>query len=164
MSKTIKQIADSLGVSKTTVRKYLTPDFRAAYIDSEPGAVITISDAGCALLAETLVQTTANFKPQTANQFSETTANQPQTNGKFSETTANQPQTNDSEVIALLRATVDTLQRQLDVKDQQIAALTTALTAAQALHAGTIQQRISDGSTEPGEPSQPRRWWQFGRK
>ena len=67
-------------------------------------------------------------------------------------------------LIVTLRNTVDTLQQQLTVKDEQLAAkdkqladltaalvsaqeqhkaLTDALTAAQALHAGTIQERLT---------------------
>ena len=63
-------------------------------------------------------------------------------------------------VISVLQATIDTLQGQLEVKDRQIeqqvqtiTRLTDALAAAQqtaaaaqALHAGTIKQQLSDGS------------------
>ncbi len=63
-------------------------------------------------------------------------------------------------LIATLQNTVDTLQQQLTVKDNQIieltsmlkasqeqqATLVTALSAAQALHAGTIQERLTDRS------------------
>lgn len=63
-------------------------------------------------------------------------------------------------LIATLQNTVDTLQQQLTVKDNQIieltsmlkasqeqqATLVTALSAAQALHAGTIKERLTDRS------------------
>jgi predicted DNA-binding protein YlxM (UPF0122 family) len=69
-------------------------------------------------------------------------------------------------LIVTLQNTVDTLQQQLTVKDKQIdeltvmlkasqeqqATLVSALTAAQALHAGTIQERLTErsGGSEEG--------------
>ena len=51
--------------------------------------------------------------------------------------------------MAVLQATIDTLQGQLEVKDRQIEQLTSALVAAQqtaaaaqALHAGTMKQQL----------------------
>ena len=64
----------------------------------------------------------------------------------------------DADVVAGLQATIDTLQGQLAVKDRQIEKLTEALVAAQqtaaaaqALHAGTIQQQIITGANEEGQ-------------
>lgn len=64
-----------------------------------------------------------------------------------------QPQ--EASVVAVLQATIDTLQGQLEVKDRQIEKLTEALVAAQhtaaaaqALHAGTIQQQLLTGRPE----------------
>ena len=72
----------------------------------------------------------------------------------------------------VLQATIDTLQGQLEVKDRQIEKLTEALVAAQqtaaaaqALHAGTIQQQLLTGEAgadqqgqEP-EPGEKRGWF-----
>lgn len=66
-------------------------------------------------------------------------------------------------IVAVLQTTIDTLQGQLSVKDKQIEELNTRLSevtsalvaaqqtaqAAQALHAGTIQQQLTSGETEP---------------
>lgn len=73
-------------------------------------------------------------------------------------------------MISVLQATIDTLQGQLEVKDRQIeqqaqtiTRLTDALAAAQqtaaaaqALHAGTIQQQLITGEagTDQQEPEQ----------
>ena len=87
------------------------------------------------------------------------------------ETTVNNPETVDETsdnvdvniLIGTLQRTVDTLQQQLTAKDKQIdeltamlkasqnqqATLVTALSAAQALHAGTLQERLADQSGEP---------------
>ena len=95
---------------------------------------------------------------------------------------ANQSQTANHEVcdlVGVLQTTVDTLQAQLAVKDVQIRELNARLAecstallaaqetarAAQALHAGTIQQQLSDGedyaASVPDEQAAPnnRRWF-----
>ena len=70
--------------------------------------------------------------------------------------------TENDKIITVLKATIDTLQGQLAVKDKQIeelnarlaessAALVSAqqtVQAAQALHAGTIQQQITEGNEQ----------------
>ena len=86
-------------------------------------------------------------------------------------------QSQDAGVVAVLQATIDTLQGQLEVKDRQIeqqaqtiTRLTDALAAAQqtavaaqALHAGTIQQQLVAGEGEELQQERetvPRRsWW-----
>ena len=80
-------------------------------------------------------------------------------------------------MVCVLQATIDTLQGQLEVKDRQIeqqaqtiTRLTDALAAAQqtavaaqALHAGTIQQQLVAGEGEELQQERetvPRRsWW-----
>ena len=74
MSMTVKQLADSLGVTKTAIRKRFTEDFRANHLQTTANGVIIISDEGCKLIAETL-QTTANQIPQTAETVTENTEN-----------------------------------------------------------------------------------------
>lgn len=78
------------------------------------------------------------------------------------------------DLVCDLQATIDTLQGQLEVKDRQIeqqaqtiTRLTDALAAAQqtaaaaqALHAGTIQQQFLTGEDQKGqEPEQKRGWF-----
>ena len=78
-------------------------------------------------------------------------------------------------VISVLKATIDTLQGQLEVKDRQIeqqaqtiirltdtlAAAQQTAAAAQALHAGTIQQQLLTGEAgvDQQEPEQKRGWF-----
>ena len=79
-------------------------------------------------------------------------------------------------MVAVLQATIDTLQGQLEVKDRQIeqqaqtiTRLTDALAAAQqtaaaaqALHAGTIQQRlltVESTADQQSEESEKRQGW-----
>ena len=141
MSKSIKQLADEFGVTKTAIRKRFTDDFREKHIHTTDKNILIIDDEGCKLIAETL-QTTANQIPQTKGNQAET-----------SENSANL-------LLETLQTTITMLQEQLSAKDnlivaqqEQINILTeslhdtvTALTSAQALHAGTIQERLTEYS------------------
>ena len=85
-------------------------------------------------------------------------------------------QSQEAGVVAVLQATIDRLQGQLAVKDRQIeelnarlAEVSSALLAAQqtaataqALHAGTIKQQLSEGDAgaDKLEPEGNRKWYQ----
>lgn len=81
---------------------------------------------------------------------------------------ANEQGTNAAALYDALLQTVEILQGQLEIKDKQIEALTSALataqqsaTQAQALHAGTMQRELIEAQTEPPEPGKKgffRRW------
>lgn len=171
---TIKELADALGVSKTAVRKYMTPEFRAEYTETRDGNIILIDDAGCKLITETVKKVPGN----TANQLPETTGNP-----GFQEELAflrEQLQAKDRQLEAKDRQ-LEQKDKQLEARDAQIASLTQALEhttaslqAAHALHAGTMQQALPDGRAEaavtaevvevPPEPSEPVRkggFWQW---
>lgn len=67
-------------------------------------------------------------------------------------------QSQQADLVAVLQATIDTLQGQLEVKDRQIEQLTSALVAAQqtaaaaqALHAGTMHQQLLSGEAGAGQ-------------
>ena len=67
-------------------------------------------------------------------------------------------ETSETALITMLQRELDRKSEQLAVKDKQIAELnerlsecSAALLAAQALHAGTIQQQLTDGATDPGQ-------------
>lgn len=137
--KTIKELADELGCSKTAIRKYMDEDFRITYTARAANGVIVITPEGCKLIAESL------RKPleTTGNQFAETTGNQ----GLQAE-------------VEFLREQLRAKDRQIEAQQQQISSLTASLDhttaalqeaqasvqAAQALHAGTIKtQMLPDG-------------------
>ena len=136
--RTIKELADALGVSKTAVRKYMTPEFRCEHVKTTGNGVITIDSEGCKLIAmhlertEKLAETTANKIPETA------------------ETTAN------NENIVIPRVVWDALQEQLRSKDQQIKDLTeTVKSQAQSINAdrqnalaGTMQQLLPNNNSD----------------
>lgn len=164
MAKTIKEIADELGVSKTAVSKQI----------ANLGLRSSLRKNGNQFAIEN--QQEKLIKMAFRKNKQREIAGENLVSDEQSQTTnANQSQTENHEVcdlVCVLQTTVDTLQEQLSVKDQQIRELnarlaecSTALLAAQALHAGTIQQQLSDGedyaASVPDEQAAPnnRRWF-----
>ena len=155
--KTIRQIADEIGVSKTAVNKQI------ANLGLRSGLRKNGNQFAIDEHQEALIKEAFSEKSQTEIE------NQTQT----------KTQTENHEVsdlVCVLQATIDTLQGQLEVKDRQIEKLTEALVAAQqtaaaaqALHAGTIQQQLLTGEVgadqQGQEPEQKRGWFSklFGK-
>lgn len=155
--KTIRQIADEIGVSKTAVNKQI------ANLGLRSGLRKNGNQFAIDEHQEALIKEAFSEKSQTEIE------NQTQT----------KTQTENHEVsdlVCVLQATIDTLQGQLEVKDRQIEKLTEALVAAQqtaaaaqALHAGTIQQQLLTGEARADqqgqEPEQKRGWFSklFGK-
>ena len=143
--KTIRQIADEIGVSKQAVyKRYKGKLYTACAPYAHPvQGVLYLSEQ-----AETLIK--QDFLKDDRS------------NGAHTERSigAVPEQSQEAGVVAVLQATIDMLQGQLAVKDRQIeelnarlAEVSSALLAAQqtaataqALHAGTIKQQLSDGS------------------
>lgn len=142
MSKTIKQIADELGVSKTAIRKRFTAEFKSQYVETNADGSLQVSDEGCKLISESLRKQAQT--PQT--KFAETGENH-----GFQSVASIQKETiellttqlaSKDEQIRAQQEQIRTLQAQLTAKDEQIGQITAAmestaaaLTAAQALHA-----------------------------
>ena len=149
--KTIRQIADEIGVSKTAVNKQI------ANLGLRSGLRKNGNQFAIDEHQEALIKEAFSEKSQTEIE------NQTQT----------KTQTENHEVsdlVCVLQATIDTLQGQLEVKDRQIEKLTEALVAAQqtaaaaqALHAGTIQQQLLTGEAGADQqdqaPEQKRGWF-----
>lgn len=169
--KTIRQIADEIGVSKTAVSKQI----------ENLGLRSSLRKNGNQFAIEN--QQEKLIKMAFRKNKQREIAGENLVSDEQSQTTnANQSQTENHEVcdlVCVLQTTVDTLQEQLSVKDQQIRELNARLAecstallaaqetarAAQALHAGTIQQQLSDGedyaASVPDEQAAPnnRRWF-----
>lgn len=175
MAKTIKEIADELGVSKTAVSKQI------ANLGLRSGLRKNGNQFAIENQQEKLIKM-AFRKNKQREIAGENLVSDEQSQTKSQTTNANQSQTENHEVcdlVCVLQTTVDTLQEQLSVKDQQIRELNARLAecstallaaqetarAAQALHAGTIQQQLSDGedyaASVPDEQAAPnnRRWF-----
>lgn len=168
--KTIRQIADELGVSKQAVYKRFRGKLHtvcAPYAHTEQG-VLYLEEQG-----ETLIK--QDFLQDDRSVGAHTDTHTERSNGAVLE------QGQQADLMAVLQATIDTLQGQLEVKDRQIEQQAQTITrlsdaliaaqqtaaAAQALHAGTMHQQLLSGEAgadhhypEP-ESGQKRGW--FGR-
>lgn len=142
--KTIKQIADELGVSKQRVYRYIKKNCISEA--HQENGVMYYNETAEILIKQGLSE------------------NQP-----IHE--AHQEAPNET-LYEALKNELDQKNRQIDELNARLAEVTAALVAAQqtaqaaqALHAGTIQQQLDAGDQqqEVAEPEQPRRWWQFWR-
>lgn len=149
MAKTIKEIADELGVSKTAVSKQIANlGLRSSL--RKNGNQFAIENQ-----QEKLIKMAFQKNKQPERMVENTVSDE-----QSQTTNANQSQTENHEVcdlVCVLQTTVDTLQEQLTVKDEQIRELNARLAecstallaaqetarAAQALHAGTMQQQLA---------------------
>ena len=119
--KTIRQIADEIGVSKQAVYKRYKGKLHtvcAPYAHTEQG-VLYLSEQ-----AETLIK--QDFLKVDRSIGAHTDTHTERSSGAVSE------QSQEDSVVAVLQATIDTLQGQLEVKDRQIEKLTEALVAARS--------------------------------
>lgn len=150
MDISIKELAEELGVSKPTISKAI----------DALGIQGNLRKVGNRFMLD---ETQVTAVKSQITQISETEIVK-----KTQEKTPIEPQKTQSEteksLISLLETQISILQEQLSVKDNQIAAqseqiktlteslhdTTAALTAAQALHAGTIQQQLTDKSDSSG--------------
>lgn len=138
--KTIRELAEELGLSKTAIRNYMDEDFRAKYTEKDCKGVITISPDGCKLIAE-LSGKQCKEAESSANNFAETTANPENV-------------TIPRSVLTMLEEQLRQKDEQLRMKDQQIADLTEAVKSqAQSINAarhnelaGTMKQMLPDGT------------------
>lgn len=153
MRYSIKEIADTVGVSKTAVRKKIEKlGLQTELLKN--GNKITVDE---------------NVAKQIITAFDRPTENETQT--EF----ANQNGNEFSKVIEILQAELESKNKQLASKDRQIEDLTRALEnttaslqAEQALHAGTMQKQLSSGEEqeqaedqETTKTDKKRHWWQF---
>lgn len=175
--KTVKQIADEIGVSKQAIYKKIKSEPLSTglqpFLSTENGK-LTVTDDGEKLIKWAFLEAVPSTKQSTVN----TENSQPVDSKNGAEVEGR------ASIISVLQATIDTLQGQLQVKDiqlsekdRQIAELNTRMAeissalvtaqqtaqAAQALHAGTIKQQLSSGGETPGEQPQKKRKWWWGR-
>lgn len=137
--KTIKQIADELGVSKTAVRK-------------------KIENLG---LQSSLRKNGNQFA---IDEIQEKLIKQAFSGNETETKNANQSQTENHEVSDLvsgLQTTISVLKAELEAKDRQIEKLQMLLDQEQQLHALTVQQiKVLPEQKEP-DMAEEKKWWQF---
>jgi len=155
--KTIKQLADEIGVSKQAIfyrikRPPLSNTLQS--LTSNVDGVLTVSFDGEKLIKQA-------FHSDTVKDLGvkEPSNKTPSFDGLFD----GSPTTVDSEIVVLLKKNIEILHAQLETKDKQIESLTkqqheltSALVlaqqnavAAQALHAGTMKHIASDKEKKP---------------
>ena len=173
MEMTIKQLANQLGVSKTTISKAIS----ALGLQGElkrSGNKYLLSDAQI----ECVKTQIENQKSQTASEKSQTASEKSQTTSEKSQTTnqnallevlelLNKQLSIKDDQIREYQDQIRLLQEQIISKDKQIEQITAAmenttaaLTASQALHAGTIQRQLTEQinskeNTAPETQEQP---------
>ena len=108
--KTIKELADELGVSKQTIRNKIDKDFREKFVQTikiKGNNTLVINNAGYSLLKKTLQNDTA----QTAKRLQNDTAQTAKTL---------QNDTAQTKLICFLEEQLDKKEQQLSVKDKQL--------------------------------------------
>lgn len=188
MNKTIRQIADEIGVSKQAVFKKIKREPLSTSLQGLMATVdgrLTVSVDGENLIKQAFLRSDSSTKyaevdgvcrqlvDDSSTKYAEVEQPvQPESNNRF-----NQNSTDSPPIIQLLQSTIDTLQNQLDVKDKLIEELNSRLAesnaalvaaqqtaqTAQALHAGTLQKQLI-GDEVADERPQEKSIWQFWKK
>lgn len=135
--KTIKQLADEIGVSKQAVwqrmkREPLSTSLRQ--LTTTKGKAVYVKAEGESLIKQAF-QDAPSIKPSSVDD--------------------KQPSTLDAELVAILRDElrlkndqIKSQSRQLEQAHQSIQELTAALSRQQYLHAGTIHKQLTDGAEQ----------------
>lgn len=137
--KTIKQIADELGVSKTAVRKKIENLGLQSSLRKN-GNQFAIDETQERLIKQAF----------SSNQTETKNANQSQT--------ANHEV---SDLVSVLETSINVLKAELEAKDRQIEKLQMLLDQEQQLHALTAQQRKALPDPEVPDTIEDKKWWQF---
>ena len=137
--KTIKQIADELGVSKTAVRKKIENLGLQSSLRKN-GNQFAIDE-----IQEKLIkQAFSGSETETKN------ANQAQTENHVV-----------SDLVAVLQTRISVLKAELEAKDRQIEKLQMLLDQEQQLHALTAQQIKELPEQKEPDMTEEKKWWQF---
>lgn len=150
--KTIKQIADEIGVSKQAI-SYRLKQLEKENDRQKNRQILAVKENGIlvvSLVGETLIKSA----------FSE--------NDRQKENDDLPPNNRqkDEDILAVLKATIDTLQKQLEIKDKQIEELiATNKAQAQSINADRHTE-LADRMLEAQEPKlleeqKPKKRWQF---
>lgn len=156
MYKTIKQIADEIGVSKQAVQKRISRE--PLYTSLQPYIDKKGNTKYISVVGQNLIKSAFSEKKYIHENIDTSI---------------------DNNIIFANQCTqlyIENLTKQLDIKDQQIEKLqienerliaslenlTDSLKGAQALHAGTIQKELlTDKTIEQSLRERKKKWWQF---
>lgn len=146
-AKTIKQLADTLGVSKTAIRKHMTEEFRQKHTETVGNGIIKISPEGCKLIAEIIGNNRKLIAETTENAVSTDVVTIPR---EVWEALQSQI-TTQTETIEAQRKQINDYSDRLRETNAALTQTAEALQAAQALHAGTIQKQLNAASEEDNQ-------------
>ncbi|WP_439425411.1 replication protein B [Oenococcus alcoholitolerans] len=118
MALTIKELSEKLGVTKTAIRKKLTPEFREKYTESVKNTIY-INDEGEKLILE------SSHAPKKAKEESSKPA-------VVNETTKEEEQNND-DLVGFLKEQIGRQDKYIEQKDEQIERLQKLLDQSQQL-------------------------------
>lgn len=177
---TVKEIADKCGVSEQSIRAWCRRNNVAKVPQRQAGNEKKVAKPAYLItdeVAERICVYYAVYNNLKENESTETS----ETQGNEVSETSESTETAEITLISALQAQIDTLQQhnallseQLSTKDNQIAMqadqikqlteslhdTTAALTAAQALHAGTIQQQLTEQqASSEGQSEERQGFW-----
>lgn len=177
--KTIKELADEIGVSKTAIHKKVTPDMRNKFF-SKIGNKFVISEEGQEAIKSTFIVSfseTKNQKPETDNSKikgtkSENTQTEPITKETKSKTTITS-EVSENNLSDTAIKIIENYQKQLEQKDKQLSELHKLLDQQQQLTLHSNQQnellqlQIKANENEKKEQTDSnkqyvkKKWWQI---
>ena len=160
--KTIKQIADEIGVSRQAIHKRIRQEPLSTRLTGMLSTVdnrLTVSVDGETLIKQAFEQNSVNQCCQPVDKSSTSPVNQVDTSSNGV----------DSKVIELLQKNIEVLQAQLEIKDKQIDALTTVVnTQAESINAdrkNVLAGTLIAGQNKLAESEIPKKKvWQFWKK
>ena len=133
--KTIAEIAKTINVSKTAVRKYMTAEFRENHTETRDG-VIYIDENGEGQLRSKFKNKVVSGSRNGFREDAETMREQTENNSANFEIV--------SAYIATLERQLEEKDKQLAERDKQISELLQTVQAEQALHAGTQTRLLTE--------------------
>lgn len=175
--KTIKELADEIGVSKTAIHKKVTPDMRKDFF-SKVGNKFVISDEGQEVIKSAFTVSfseTENQKPKTDNSKtketeSENTQTEPITSETKSKTTITS-EVSENNLSETAIKIIENYQKQLEQKDKQLSELHKLLDQQQQLtlqsnkHNEHLQLQLETLEEEQAEVNVDKakqyKWWRF---
>ena len=178
-TKSVREIAEEIGVSRQAVRdeikrqraKLPAKDFAKHFAENSDGFALD-EDAENLVKTSFLERKEKRACKEPAKHFA---GNFVGNFAEIGEVLQKEIEVKNAQIDAQAKV-IETLTETIRIQTEQITALTDSLRAAQALHAGTLQERLTQNETQPAEdpkeerePEEEReqaeppakKWWQF---
>ena len=177
--RTIKELAEEIGVSKTAINKKVTKEIRATYF-SKIGNKFVINEEGQRIIKDLFSDSIENDDSKIDNRETQTSPTKSPTSETKSKTSTTETQTSETHRLSefvlpetAVQIIVD-YRNQLEQKDKQLAELHKLLDQQQQLTLQANRQNEGlrlqleafeeeEGMSQP-EPAIQKKWWQFWTK